>query len=159
MPSDTERTDAVKSVRSYLVEVLLVFSHILQPARLAFPLRSPVTTSHQYGHFRRVALTAVLLLDIASGPALRPRHGEFGDARHRGLGARMREPSAGWRLPAKHMAKLDISLSRLRDVLMLISYGALISTMVSASIGVTVLFATHVQPWSGLGFAWIFTGW
>ena len=55
----------------------------------------------------------------------------------------------------KRMANFDVSLSRLRDVLMLIGYGALVSTMVSASIGVTVLFATHVHPWSGIGFAWL----
>ena len=48
-----------------------------------------------------------------------------------------------------------ISLSRLRDVLGLIVFAGLGSTMVSASIGVAVLFATHVRPWSAVGSAWL----
>jgi len=47
------------------------------------------------------------------------------------------------------------SLSRLRDVLGLIIFAAIGSTMVSASIGVAVLFATHVHPWSNVGTAWL----
>jgi PAS domain S-box-containing protein len=48
-----------------------------------------------------------------------------------------------------------VSLSRLRDVLGLIVLAALGSTMVSASIGVAVLFATRVRPWSDIGSAWL----
>jgi signal transduction histidine kinase len=48
-----------------------------------------------------------------------------------------------------------LSLSRLRDVLGLIVFAAIGSTTVSASVGVTVLFATHVHPWSNLGTAWL----
>ena len=47
------------------------------------------------------------------------------------------------------------SLSRLRDVLGLIVFAAIGSTMVSASIGVAVLFATHVHPWANVGTAWL----
>ncbi len=47
------------------------------------------------------------------------------------------------------------SLSRLRDALGLIVFGALVSAMVSASIGVSVLYATHVQAYSGIGPAWV----
>jgi len=47
------------------------------------------------------------------------------------------------------------SLSRLRDVLGLIVFAAMGSTMVSASIGVAVLFATHVHPWTNAGAAWL----
>jgi len=47
------------------------------------------------------------------------------------------------------------SLSRLRDVLGLIVFAALGSTMVSASIGVAVLFATNMHPWSDVGSAWL----
>jgi integral membrane sensor domain MASE1 len=43
------------------------------------------------------------------------------------------------------------SLSRLRDVLGLIIFAALGSSMVSASIGVAVLFTTRVHAWSDLG--------
>ena len=47
------------------------------------------------------------------------------------------------------------SLSRTSDVLGLIVFGASGSAMVSASIGVSVLYATHVHAYSGLGPAWL----
>ena len=47
------------------------------------------------------------------------------------------------------------SLSRLQDVLGLIVFAAMGSTMVSASVGVAVLFATHVHPWTNVGTAWL----
>ena len=53
------------------------------------------------------------------------------------------------------VAGFDNSLSHLRDVLALLILGALGSAVVSASIGVTVLYATHVHPYSGLGSAWL----
>src|SRR5260370_36765238 len=43
------------------------------------------------------------------------------------------------------IARFDLSLSRLRDALALIVFGGLASAMVSASVGVSVLYATHVQ--------------
>jgi PAS domain S-box-containing protein len=54
-----------------------------------------------------------------------------------------------------HIAKFRPSLSRLRDVLALIVLGALGSAIVSATIGVSVLYATHVQAYSGLSSAWL----
>ena len=53
------------------------------------------------------------------------------------------------------IAKFNPSLSRLRDALALIVLGAFGSAMVSATIGVLVLYATHVQAYSGLGSAWL----
>jgi PAS domain S-box-containing protein len=53
------------------------------------------------------------------------------------------------------VARFDPSLSRLRDALGLIVFGALGSALVSASVGVSVLYATHVQAYSGLGSAWL----
>ena len=53
------------------------------------------------------------------------------------------------------IAKFRPSLSRLRDALALIVLGAFGSALVSASIGVSVLYATHVQAYSGLGSAWL----
>ena len=53
------------------------------------------------------------------------------------------------------VAKFLPSLSRLRDALALIVLGALGSAVVSATIGVSVLYATHVQAYSGLGSAWL----
>jgi PAS domain S-box-containing protein len=53
------------------------------------------------------------------------------------------------------VAKFDNSLSRLRDALALILFGALGSAIVSASIGVAVLHASRVHAYSGLGSAWL----
>ena len=53
------------------------------------------------------------------------------------------------------IAKFRPSLSRLRDALALIVLGALGSAIVSATIGVSVLYATHVQAYSGLSSAWL----
>src|SRR5438309_2214418 len=53
------------------------------------------------------------------------------------------------------IAKFLPSMSRLRDALALIVMGALGSAIVSATIGVSVLYATHVQAYSGLGSAWL----
>jgi PAS domain S-box-containing protein len=55
----------------------------------------------------------------------------------------------------RRIAKFRSSLSRLRDALALIVLGALVSAMVSATIGVSVLYASHVQPYAGLGSAWL----
>jgi PAS domain S-box-containing protein len=55
----------------------------------------------------------------------------------------------------RRIAKFHPSLSRLRDALALIVLGALGSAVVSASIGVSVLYAAHVRGWSGFGRAWV----
>lgn len=55
----------------------------------------------------------------------------------------------------RRIAKFDPSLSRSRDALSLIGLGAFGSALVSASIGVSVLYATHVEAYSGLGPAWL----
>jgi two-component system, NarL family, sensor histidine kinase FusK len=45
------------------------------------------------------------------------------------------------------------SLLRLKDVLTLIVFGAVASTLVAAIVGTTTLFLTHVRPWSDFGTA------
>jgi PAS domain S-box-containing protein len=55
----------------------------------------------------------------------------------------------------RRIAKFDNSLYRLSDVLTLIAVGGFGSALVSASIGVLVLYATHVHAYSGLGAAWL----
>jgi integral membrane sensor domain MASE1 len=53
------------------------------------------------------------------------------------------------------IANFHSSLSRLSDVLSLIVLGGFSSSIVSASIGVSVLYATHVHAYSGLATAWL----
>jgi PAS domain S-box-containing protein len=55
----------------------------------------------------------------------------------------------------RRIVKFDLSLSRLRDAIGLIVFGAFGSAVVSASIGVSVLYAAHVQAYYGLGSAWL----
>ncbi len=54
----------------------------------------------------------------------------------------------------QRVANFDKSLSRLRDALALVVLGALGSALVSASIGISVLYATQVRAYSGMGSAW-----
>jgi signal transduction histidine kinase len=55
----------------------------------------------------------------------------------------------------RRIVKFDPSLSRLRDAIGLIALGAFGSAVVSSSIGVFVLYAAHVQAYSGFGSAWL----
>jgi PAS domain S-box-containing protein len=52
------------------------------------------------------------------------------------------------------ISKFDNSLSHLRDALGLIILGAFVSSLVSASVGASILYA-NLRSWSGLGTAWI----
>ena len=53
------------------------------------------------------------------------------------------------------VANFRPSLSRLSDALSLIAFGGFGSAVVSASVGVSVLYGTHVHAYSGLGAAWL----
>jgi integral membrane sensor domain MASE1 len=55
----------------------------------------------------------------------------------------------------RRISQFDPSLSRLRDALGLILLGAFGSAILSASIGIFSLYATGIQPYSGLSSAWI----
>jgi PAS domain S-box-containing protein len=55
----------------------------------------------------------------------------------------------------RRIADFESSFSRLRDALGMIVLGALGSALISATIGVSVLYATHVEGYSGLGPAWL----
>ena len=55
----------------------------------------------------------------------------------------------------RRVVSFRASLSRLRDALWLIVFGAFGSSIVSASVGVSVLYAAEVRGWSGFGKAWV----
>ncbi|MGD0416252.1 MAG: PAS domain S-box protein [Terriglobales bacterium] len=55
----------------------------------------------------------------------------------------------------RRVVNVDPSLSRLRDALGMIVFGAFGSSMVAASVGVSLLYAAHVRGWSGFGSAWL----
>ncbi|MFL5237616.1 MAG: PAS domain S-box protein [Rhizomicrobium sp.] len=52
-------------------------------------------------------------------------------------------------------ASFDLSISRLRDALNLIVRGGLASAMISATLGVAVLYATGHQAYEGIASAWL----
>ena len=52
-------------------------------------------------------------------------------------------------------AAFECSLSRLRDALNLVVLGAAASAAISATLGIGVLYAAGVQPYSGIGPAWL----
>ena len=51
--------------------------------------------------------------------------------------------------------RFNRSLSRLRDALAVIVLGALVSALVSATLGVSVLYVTGVQAYDGIASAWL----
>jgi len=55
----------------------------------------------------------------------------------------------------RRIAGFESSFSHLRDALAMIVLGAFGSALISATIGVFVLYATHVEGYSGLGPAWL----
>ena len=55
----------------------------------------------------------------------------------------------------RRRAGMGFSFSRLRDTLEMIALGAFGSALISATIGVSVLYKTHVQGYSGIGAAWV----
>lgn len=55
----------------------------------------------------------------------------------------------------RHAAKFDNSLSRLHDALAFVLLGAFGSSVVSAAVGATALYASHIRGWSGFGSAWL----
>ena len=55
----------------------------------------------------------------------------------------------------RRIADFESSFSRLRDALGMIVLGTFGSALITATIGVSVLYATHVEGYSGLGPAWL----
>ncbi len=159
-PAEDQTIAVSRSLRSHLVQVLVVFVAYLAAGKIG--LSTPFTSNNisPVWPASGVALTAVLLLGYRVWPGIAAaaflvNWGSIPGVAAMGLACGNTLAALTGAFLLKRVARLDVSLSRLRDALMLIACGALGSTMVSASIGVTVLFATHVHPWSGFGSAWL----
>jgi len=159
-PAEDQTKAASRSFRRYCFQVLVVFVAYLAAGKIG--LSTPFTSSNisPVWPASGVALSAVLVFGFRAWPAIAVaaflvNWGTIPSAAAVGLGCGNTLAALTGAFLLKRLANLDVSLSRLHDVLMLIVYGALGSTMVSASIGVTVLYATHVHPWSGIGSAWL----
>jgi PAS domain S-box-containing protein len=159
-PTRDQANTAIRSFGGYWVQVLVVFISYFVAGKIG--LSTPFTSNNisPVWPASGVALSAVLLCGyrvwpgvaaaalLVNWPAL-PHVAAVGLA----CGNTLAALTGAFLL--RRISKFDVSMSRLRDVLGLIAYAALGSTMVSASVGVSVLSATRVHPWSGAGSAWL----
>src|SRR5215472_7880681 len=53
----------------------------------------------------------------------------------------------------RHFAEFEVPLSRLRDAVRLVIFGAMLATTIAASVGVSGLAITHTRAWSGYASA------
>ena len=144
----------------YWVRVLAVFAAYFVAGKIG--LSSPFTSENVSPVWPAsgVALSAILLFGCRIWPgitaaALLVNWGNLPHGAAVGLacGNTLAALTGGFLL--QRLSDFNAALSRLRDVLGLIVYAALGSTMVSASIGVAALFAAHAHPWAGAGSAWL----
>ena len=142
----------------YLLRVALVFALYLAAGRLGLSVPFTSANVSPVWPASGVALAAVLIwgFEIWPGIALAaflvnlstlPTLSAVGIA----VGNTASALFGGYLL--SRFAKLQFSLSRLQDVLGLV-IAAVASPVIAASVGVTTLFLTHVQAWSGTSPAW-----
>ena len=157
-----ERRVAPRGVGKYVAQIAMVFAVQFAAGKLAEVL--PIVNSGGVGPVwpaSGIALAAFLLFGYQVWPGvaaaaflltlLNPIPPVAAIAY--GLGSTLAALSGAFLL--RRVVNFDPSLSRLRDALGLIVLGAFSSSVVSASIGVSVLYAIHVRGWSGFGRAWL----
>src|SRR5271169_5835872 len=157
-----DRRFAPRGVGKYLVQIAMVFAVQFAAGKLADVL--PIINSGGVGPVwpaSGIALGAFLLFGYQVWPGvaaaaflltlLSPIAPVAAVAY--GLGSTLAALSGAFLL--RRVVNFDPSLSRLRDALGLIVFGAFGSSIVSASIGVSVLYAAHVRGWAGFGSAWL----
>ena len=160
-PAPKARTEAgIASLRDGWTGLLLVFVSYFVAGKIG--LSTPFTSNNisPVWPASGVALSAVLLLGYRIWPGIAaaallvnwpsiPHIAAVGLA----CGNTLSALTGAYLL--RRRPGFDASLTHLRDVVQLISYAGLGSTMVSASVGVACLFATRVRPWSGAFSAWM----
>jgi len=148
--------------RTYAVQFVIVFAVYCVAGKLG-QTTSNIRSSNlgpvwpAYG----IALGAVLVCGYRIWPAIvsaafliaylspEPAFTAFGQA----VGATLAASTGTFLL--RRFAAFDNSIPRLRDAVTLIMLGALVSALISSTIGILVLFAGGVRPYSGLGPAWL----
>ena len=148
--------------RNYFLRLLLVFAAYLLAGKLGQATSSirssnlgPVWPAYGvalagvllYGYRIWIAIAAAALLVALSSPV--PHLAAAGQA----AGATLAALTGAFLL--RRFAQFRIALSRLRDALWLIVVGAAGSALVSASLGIAVLYLDHVQAYSGIGSSWL----
>ena len=151
----------VRAVLKYMFQIVVVAGAYFAAGRLG--LATPFTSGNVSPVWPAsgIALAAILLWGyrvspgIAAGAFLVNFWSPVPQTAALGLAAGNTLAAVTGVFLLRQIPDFHLSLSRLRDVLGMIVFAAIGSTMVSASIGVAVLFATHVHPWSNVGPAWL----
>jgi PAS domain S-box-containing protein len=150
------------AIGKYIVQTTIVFVAYFAAGKLG-----QATTNVRSGNIGPVwpaygiALAAVLLcgyrawLGIAAGALLLTLLSPVPAVAAAGQAAGATLAALAGAFALRRIVKFDSSLSRLRDAVGLIVVGTFGSAIVSASIGIAVLYATHVEAYSGLGPAWL----
>src|SRR5579859_7217358 len=152
--------DQSRSGYPYVLQLAFVFALYFSAGKLG--LAAPFTSSNVSPIWPAagVAVAAVLIWGIQIAPAIAfaaflvnflspvPTIASIAI----GLGNAFSAVVAGYLL--KRSSDFEISLPRLRDVLILVTVAAVLATAVAASVGVTALTLVHAMAWTGHGSAW-----
>jgi PAS domain S-box-containing protein len=151
-----------RKIGKYLALIIIVLASYFLAAKLG-----QATTAIRSGNIGPVwpafgvALAAVLLFGYRVWPGIFigvfladvlspvPVVAALGQA----LGATL--AAIGGAFSLRRVAGFESSFAHLRDALAMIVLGAFGSALITATIGVSVLYATHVEGYSGLGPAWL----
>ena len=159
-PAKDQTNAVMRAAGSYWVRVLVVFAAYFVAGKVG--LSTPFTSNNisPVWPAAGVALSAVLLVGYRIWPGIAAaaflvNWAAIPHVAAAGLACGNTLAALTGAFLVRKVPNFDDSLSRLRDVLGLITYAGLVSTMVSASVGVAVLFATRVHPWSDARSAWL----
>jgi PAS domain S-box-containing protein len=159
-PAKGQTNAVMRAAGSYWVRVLVVFAAYFVAGKIG--LSTPFTSNNisPVWPAAGVALSAVLLFGYRIWPGIAAaaflvNWSAIPHVAAAGLACGNTLAALTGAFLVRKAPNFDDSLSRLRDVLGLITYAGLVSTMVSASVGVAVLFATRVHPWSNARSAWL----
>jgi PAS domain S-box-containing protein len=159
-PAKGQSNAVMRSTGSYWVRLLVVFTAYFVAGKVG--LSTPFTSNNisPVWPAAGIALSAVLLFGYRIWPGIAAaaflvNWAAIPHVAAAGLACGNTLAALTGAFLLRRVPNFNDSLSRLRDVLGLITYAGLVSTMVSASIGVAVLFATRVHPWSGARSAWL----
>ena len=151
-----------RKVGKYIAQIIFVFAAYCAAGKLAQAL--PSLNSGHIGPVwpaSGIALAALLFFGDQVWPGIAA--GAFylalliplspGAAAVQGIGAAVAALTGTFLL--RRIVHFNPSMSRLRDVLGLIAFGAFGSSVVSASVGTSLLYSVQVRGWAGFGRAWI----
>ena len=148
------------SAFSYLLQLLLTFVVYFGVGRLGLAVPFTSANVSPVWPAAGVAVGLVLIWGIRIAPAIAfaaflvnflsaiPASAAVG----MGIGNTSSAVVAAYLL--RHLSGFQIPLSRMRDVLRLVLFGAVLATTIAAFVGVSALTLTHTRAWSGYASAW-----